>query len=129
MPTPFWVKNDYPLIKMAIYNGTGLGLGTLHSYTNFTVETTPGEIYDLGVVFKNDIVPSIDQINPVKVVDCNYFNVITPILRNDDDNRSKLPKVKNIVLRPFLIFVHSTLVRIVRAFSFFSFFFFSCFFA
>ena len=57
---------------MAIYNGTGLGLGTLHSYTNFTVETTPGEIYDLGVVFKNDIVPSIDQINPVKVVD-TYF--------------------------------------------------------
>lgn len=72
MPTPFWVKDNYPLIKMAIYNGTGLGLGTMMSYTNFTVQMTPGEIFDLGVVFKNEIVPSIDPVKPIKVVD-TYF--------------------------------------------------------
>lgn len=60
LPTPLWVKDDYPLIKMTIYNGTGLGLGTMISHTNFTVKMNPGEIDDLGVVFKNEIVPSIN---------------------------------------------------------------------
>ena len=56
LPTPFYVKPEYPLIKMAIYNGTGFGFGDLISYTNFTVATSPEAISNLGVVFREELV-------------------------------------------------------------------------
>jgi hypothetical protein len=51
LATPYFVKESYPLIKMTMYNGTGLGWGDMLAYTNFTVETKPSIISDLGVVF------------------------------------------------------------------------------
>lgn len=68
LPTPFFVKDSYPLIKMAVYNGTGEGYGDFLTYTNFTVETTPAEVTDIGVVF-SDIEVGLQT---VKVVD-TYF--------------------------------------------------------
>ena len=57
---------------MAIYNGTGEGYGDLIAYTNFTIKSTPGEIWDLGVRFDEIIVPDIDKKVAVKIVD-TYF--------------------------------------------------------
>jgi hypothetical protein len=72
LPTPFFVKDSYPLIKMTAYNGTGFGYGNMLSYTNFTVaKVTPNIVSDLGVVFKQDLVPDISS-EPILVLD-TYF--------------------------------------------------------
>lgn len=35
------------------------------SYTNFTVKTSPANIFELGVLFKEDLVADIDPVNPI----------------------------------------------------------------
>lgn len=69
LPTPFYVKPSYPLIKMGIYNGTGFGFGDLISFTNFTATASPEVVSDAGVVFGEELVPSINPKTPIKVMD------------------------------------------------------------
>ena len=89
LPTPFFVKDEYPLIKMGIYNGSAEGWGDLMSFTNFTVKTSPAPVNDIGVLFKEEIIADIDPTNPTTVIDTffvpsqemfngTYFEIIYP---------------------------------------------------
>ena len=67
LATPYFVKDSYPLIKMGMYNGSGIGWGDLIGYTNFTVETSPSFVDNVGVTFDNDFLP--DNVTSSKVMD------------------------------------------------------------